>query len=330
MYTVFSIASTYVGPPLAVAQENYIASSMLRVLETTRLLRSSKATKIANKTAALKATIAGLHEAELVTRQEFYFRNGIVFAFSMIYRPNKTLLLTIFVVVSMYAIIPVFMIHDVSAYLTRNGATIVKYLALSTEFTDDVKYVIRTSERWTHMSLAFSRMKNILQLPNVAEIDAKSRIVSYTPTETAEPSPMIEVISAYIAPALDTPFALRDINLSLDHGSISVITGDVATGKSTLLRGIAGHAPIEAGCLTMADEKIAFCGQDPWLENKSIRDNIVGSAVFFRAWFNVVIQACVLQSEATTLGEHYIVGHNGDKLNRAQRQRVVGYGKAIY
>lgn len=218
---------------------------------------------------------------------------------------------------------PLFIIKGAETSLLEGGAAVVKCLALSSGFTDDVRYILKLSERWIAPILAFSRMEKALQLPNATGVSIKSPAILYNPAPTPGPSVMIEIQSAYISATLDSPFILRDVNISFLQGSLSIVTGDVASGKTTFLRGIAGRAPIEAGYLTLVTKNIGFCGQDPWIENKSIRENIVGPATFHRPWFNVVIQACALHAETAAFGERFIVGHNGNRLNRAQQQRVV-------
>lgn len=144
-----------------------------------------------------------------------------------------------------------------------------------------------------------------------------------TDTTSGQPLPPVQVSNATITPSIDSTAVVQAVNMSLPYGSLSIVAGDVGSGKTTLLRAISGRAPILSGSITISSDVFGFCGQDPWLQNKSIRENIIGLSEFRRSWFNMVVQACVIEGETRRFGEGYIIGPYGSKLNRSQRQRLV-------
>lgn len=208
--------------------------------------------------------------------------------------------------------------------MTGDGASIIKCLALSYTFVEDIRLVLKIASYWTTTVSAFSRIETALRLPDTQGINTNDHRGSEDNAAV-----MVQMTAANIAPDHALPVVIRDVNMAYARGSLSIIAGEAGSGKSTLLRSILGRSFIAQGTVTVAEDDIGFCGQEFWLENKSIRENIVGSYRFHRPWYNVVIAACVLEDEAKSLGEHFLVGSNGAKLNRSQRQRIVSCPQSI-
>ncbi len=61
----------------------------------------------------------------------------------------------------------------------------------------------------------------------------------------------------------DGALLLRDVNLTLAHGRMSVVTGPSGTGKSTLFRVLAGIWPFATGEITQPDQPMMFVPQRP-------------------------------------------------------------------
>ncbi|CEJ93329.1 hypothetical protein VHEMI08922 [[Torrubiella] hemipterigena] len=296
------------GPMMAKAQGDRVVHSVKRKAETARLLRNAKGANMTNKIRSIFATIMGLQDAEMKSRRVLYQKNALHFGVAIIIQ----------------AIQPIFIIDHQAVVFSENGTSIVTCLALSYAFVDDFRLAMQVANYWAMTVSAFSRIETILRLPVTAGISVDDNL-----RQGENAAVMVHMESANIAPDSDLPVVVRDVNMSYARGSLSVITGESGSGKSSLLRSITGRSFIAEGVVTVADDDIGFCGQEFWLEDKSIRENIVGSYRFHRPWYNVVIAACVLEDEAKGLGEHFLVGPNGAKLNRSQRQRIA-LARAIY
>jgi len=90
-------------------------------------------------------------------------------------------------------------------------------------------------------------------------------------------------------------FTLRDITLQFPNNSLSVISGPTGSGKSLLLAAILGEVEVLSGYIqvprappamqrfdskaTAADwiipTAISFVSQNPWIENATIKNNIL-------------------------------------------------------
>ncbi|KAI0433473.1 putative ATP-binding cassette transporter [Xylaria sp. FL1042] len=132
--------------------------------------------------------------------------------------------------------------------------------------------------------------------------------------------PVIEITDGSFG--WDDKVLVKNVNLSVSKGEHIVITGPVGSGKSLLLQAIIGEAKFISGNIKVGDGFIAYCGQTPWLENSTIRDNAVRGALDDEVWRERVIEACALRElfEAKIPGE--TIGSNGAKISGGERQRL--------
>ncbi|KAI1853220.1 hypothetical protein JX266_001926 [Neoarthrinium moseri] len=131
--------------------------------------------------------------------------------------------------------------------------------------------------------------------------------------------------------AADSPVAINNVSTVVYKGEMLIIMGPVASGKSTLLKGILNEVPIVSGEVTVASGPKAWCDQTPWLKNDSIRDNIIGYAHFDPDLYKEVIWACDLKKDLAHLpgGDRTVIGSKGVSLSGGQKQRVA-LARAVY
>lgn len=124
---------------------------------------------------------------------------------------------------------------------------------------------------------------------------------------------------------------LNDISITIPRYKMTMIVGPIASGKSTLLKGLLGETLFCEGFVHMSSTSVAFCDQTPWLINATIQENIIGFSDFNAKWYDSVLHACVLQSDLETLpkGDKTLVGSKGITLSGGQKQRVA-VARAIY
>ena len=146
-------------------------------------------------------------------------------------------------------------------------------------------------------------------------------------------------------------FQLRDLNFHLPKQGLSVISGRTGSGKSLLLASILGECDILGGTVKVPvppaledrfdhlatsanwtiDDAIAYVAQIPWIENASIRDNILFGLPFNEPRYRKVLSACALEKDLEMLpdGELTDIGANGVNLSGGQRWRV-SFARALY
>jgi ABC-type multidrug transport system fused ATPase/permease subunit len=126
---------------------------------------------------------------------------------------------------------------------------------------------------------------------------------------------------------------LQNINVNIKSGNLTLVAGPSGSGKTTLLEGILGELPRPSSSVQVSPgfdlrRGIAYCSQQPWLRNDSVRGNIVGDLPFDEAWYRSVLYACALDGVIDKLNQR-LVGNGGTTLSGGQKQRIVSFGTGL-
>jgi ABC-type multidrug transport system fused ATPase/permease subunit len=143
-------------------------------------------------------------------------------------------------------------------------------------------------------------------------------------------------------------FRLLNMNVSFKLGALNVIAGPTGSGKTSLLMALLGEMRLLTGHVylpgvttnraelpvdpeTLLTESIAYCAQEAWLVNDTIKENIVFASPFDKQRYNAVIEACALERDFTILeaGDETLVGEKGISLSGGQKQRI-SLARAMY
>ncbi|XP_040579194.1 LOW QUALITY PROTEIN: multidrug resistance-associated protein 1 [Lepeophtheirus salmonis] len=116
---------------------------------------------------------------------------------------------------------------------------------------------------------------------------------------------------------------LEDIDLDIEKGSLVAIVGQVGSGKSSLLSGILGEMEIVRGSINV-DGQTIYAPQQPWLQNETLRNNILFGKRFNKKLYRRVIDACALSPDLDMLpaGDLTEIGERGINLSGGQKARV--------
>ena len=135
--------------------------------------------------------------------------------------------------------------------------------------------------------------------------------------------------ASFAWPGTDRP-VLHEISLTFPLG-LTIITGKVGAGKTALLQALMGELNHSAGLAIQPNEMIGFCGQTPWLQSMSIRDNILFSSSQEDVRYKRVLEACALPPDLASFkdGDLANIGENGIGLSGGQKARVA-LARAVY
>lgn len=126
---------------------------------------------------------------------------------------------------------------------------------------------------------------------------------------------------------------IQNISLDLEAGSFTLALGPVGSGKSTLLHAVIGDTKLDTGSRIIPNDcsSFAFCSQEPWLPNDSIRNIIQGESDYDPIWYSTVVRACALSIDIARFpaGEQTKVGNKGMSLSGGQKQRLA-LARALY
>lgn len=121
------------------------------------------------------------------------------------------------------------------------------------------------------------------------------------------------------------PAIQENISFNLMPSQFAIIFGGIGSGKSTLLKAIIGQCLVLHGSISATFDHAAYCCQNPWLMNKSVRDNICTNSEYDPVWFNTVVDACSLtiDIEKMPFKDQTWIGSKGMRLSGGQRKRIV-------
>lgn len=168
---------------------------------------------------------------------------------------------------------------------------------------------------------------------NASRMDGFLRREEHESYLTASPSGRVafqDAIIAWPSDSTDTSqrFSLSSINLEFPVGELSIITGNTGSGKSLLLAAIVGEAKLVAGHISapsaVDEHPVAYISQTPWLQNRTIKENILFGSAFEKARYEKVLVACALKPDLATLtdGDETVIGVRGSRLSGGQRARL--------
>ncbi|KAK4142388.1 P-loop containing nucleoside triphosphate hydrolase protein [Dichotomopilus funicola] len=128
----------------------------------------------------------------------------------------------------------------------------------------------------------------------------------------------------------ETPFRLQNITLHAPRSSLIGIIGTVGSGKTSLLSALASDMRQTGGHTRFATNR-AYCPQYAWIQNASIRDNILFGKTYDPSFYADVVRACALLPDFDALpdGDQTEIGERGITLSGGQKQRI-NIARAIY
>ncbi|KAL8784006.1 MAG: hypothetical protein Q9195_009216 [Heterodermia aff. obscurata] len=146
-------------------------------------------------------------------------------------------------------------------------------------------------------------------------------------------------------------FTLRNLNINFPRRKLSVISGQTGSGKSLLLASIIGEVDKLAGRIQIPvapplserhdfkanksdwiiDSAIAFVAQICFIENATIKENIIFGLPYDAGRYRKVVSACALTKdlEMLTDGDSTDIGANGINLSGGQKWRL-SFARALY
>ncbi|KAL4496522.1 hypothetical protein ABPG72_014752 [Tetrahymena utriculariae] len=123
---------------------------------------------------------------------------------------------------------------------------------------------------------------------------------------------------------------LNCLNLDIKKGECIAIVGKVGSGKSSFLSCILKEIPKYQGYFNFKG-KIAYVEQEPYIFNKTIRENILFGTKYEEKFYNQVIEACCLVEDIKQFdyGDQTQIGERGINISGGQKARI-SLARAIY
>ncbi|XP_070696945.1 ATP-binding cassette sub-family C member 2 [Pempheris klunzingeri] len=116
---------------------------------------------------------------------------------------------------------------------------------------------------------------------------------------------------------------LKNVSLDIKPGRLVAVVGAVGSGKSSLISALLGEMHCTKGFINIRGS-LAFVPQQAWIQNATVRDNILFGSPNEERRLQEVIEACALTPDLELLpgGDLTEIGEKGINLSGGQKQRV--------
>jgi len=125
-------------------------------------------------------------------------------------------------------------------------------------------------------------------------------------------------------------FELKGIGMRIQQGDLVALVGPVGSGKSSLLSAILNEMSKKSGNVTMRG-RVAYAAQLPWIQNATLRSNVLFGSPYEEGWYTQVLAACALSEDLKLFeaGDQTEIGERGINLSGGQKARV-SLARAVY
>ncbi|KFY69086.1 hypothetical protein V496_00545 [Pseudogymnoascus sp. VKM F-4515 (FW-2607)] len=191
--------------------------------------------------------------------------------------------------------------------------------------------------------VSVTRIEEYLSAPEIATDRKVSDTISFSHASVAWPcDDNTDEADKYV---------LRDIDVSFPAGELSIISGKTGSGKTLLLSAILGETDLLAGSVHVPlppplssrndaaatrdnwiiPSSIAYVAQIPWIENATVKENILFGLPLDEERYAKTIEVCALRADLAIMpdGEETEIGAQGINLSGGQRWRLT-FARALY
>ncbi|KAI4530592.1 hypothetical protein MG293_019481 [Ovis ammon polii] len=121
----------------------------------------------------------------------------------------------------------------------------------------------------------------------------------------------------------DLGVTIQDVNLDIMPGQLVAVVGTVGSGKSSLMSAMLGEMENVHGHITVKGS-VAYVPQQSWIQNGTIKENILFGSALDEKKYQQVLEACALLPDLEVLpgGDMAEIGEKGINLSGGQKQRI--------
>uniref|UniRef100_A0A8C2DDQ8 Multidrug resistance-associated protein 1 n=1 Tax=Cyprinus carpio TaxID=7962 RepID=A0A8C2DDQ8_CYPCA len=140
----------------------------------------------------------------------------------------------------------------------------------------------------------------------------------------------IRIVEGAFSWSKDDSPTLKRINVCIPEGALVAVVGHVGSGKSSLLSALLGEMQKQEGYVSIKGS-VAYVPQQAWIQNATLKDNILFGRDAKDSWYQKVVEACALLPDLEILpgGDSTEIGEKGVNLSGGQKQRV-SVARAVY
>lgn len=330
---VTSVGSAHVARRMVSTREEWNAHMERRVADTSNLLAQIKDIKMLGLNPVLSARLQDQFEKEIEISMRNREQIAATFGISDIAQSMTPILVVAGTIFWTRAEEPI----SVSYFFTT--------LAIVTLVSKPLSAFVQTLGSWSSGFACLGRIQKYLNLEETEDI--RQFAIQSSATDESSPLPgavsntsstirnrkrvsttvvsfAVEIVRVSVCTDLSGSI-LNDVSVQISFGGTTMVYGPVGCGKSTLLRLMLGEVPIRCGTVTLASLSVAYCAQVPWIQNTTIRNNILGGRPFNATLYRQVVHICALDVDIARLPlrDQTLCGSDGCNLSGGQKQRIV-------
>ena len=122
-------------------------------------------------------------------------------------------------------------------------------------------------------------------------------------------------------------FELRDLEMAIPRGQLTIIFGEIGSGKSSIFYALLGEMQQkyeDPKPKLRLSGNVGYMGQKPWLMARSIKDNIILDLPFDQDKFDYAVKYSALDDDLKLFAEkeNRILSENGENVSGGQKTRI--------
>ncbi|KAK9458846.1 uncharacterized protein V1516DRAFT_123729 [Lipomyces oligophaga] len=205
------------------------------------------------------------------------------------------------------------------------------------------------AEMFTNMLQSKTSIERIAEFLREEETDKYDQVKVKVNPETGSPFIGFENATFTWGSSSEShEFKLENLNIEFKVGQLNLVVGATGSGKTSLLMALLGEMELVSGSVflpgvnksgtepkvdpeTGLSESVAYCAQQAWLLNDTVRNNITFGNELHQSRYDAVVEACGLKRDFEILegGDQTEVGDRGIALSGGQKQRI-SLARALY
>ncbi|GAB9468196.1 Atp-binding protein [Globisporangium polare] len=206
---------------------------------------------------------------------------------------------------------------------TLTAAKVFTSMALFNILRDPLVYLPDTIQLVIQSSVSIKRFDSFLKLSEF-KADSVTRVAGSAEATVSA----VQVINGQFSWSSDldnsSSTVLKDVNLRLEKGDFAVVFGGVGASKSSLCSALLGEMSKADDGQVVVNGRVAYYSQQPWIQNMSIKSNILFGEAFDADRYDAVLDACCLREDLALFpaGDETEIGEKGVNLSGGQKARV--------
>ncbi|XP_022091453.1 multidrug resistance-associated protein 1-like isoform X2 [Acanthaster planci] len=211
------------------------------------------------------------------------------------------------------------------------------YVLVDEENVLDAEKVFVSISLFNILKFPFSMLPSMISRTMVGHVSLK-RIENFLMKDELDSENVERSVGDHALHIHDGDFAwskdgnliLKNINVDIQPGSLVAVVGQVGCGKSSLLSALLGEMEKTGGAVNV-NGSVAYVPQQAWIQNATLRGNVLFGAPMQETEYQRVIERCALAPDLEILpaGDLTEIGEKGINLSGGQKQRV-SLARAVY